>query len=86
MKISLAELLLAVSFQHLCYSVVSSATDEVVVTHLPLHPLTSLTFFNGEVSSYGVLGSQIKWPGATTSKSYVSLNPSAAGDVQKGEF
>ncbi len=27
--------------------VVSSATDEVVVTHLPLHPLTSLAFFNG---------------------------------------
>ncbi len=27
--------------------VVSSATDEVVVTHLPLHTLTSLTFFNG---------------------------------------
>ena len=28
-------------------NVVSSATDEVVVTHLPLHPLISLTFFNG---------------------------------------
>ena len=27
--------------------VVSSATDEVVVTYLPFHPLTSLTFFNG---------------------------------------
>ncbi len=27
--------------------IVSSATDEVVVTHLPLHPLTSLAFFNG---------------------------------------
>ncbi len=67
-------------------SVVSSATDEVVFTYLPLHPLTSLTFFNGEVSSHGVVGNQTKWPGATTSKSYVSLKPSAAGDVEKGEL
>ena len=44
-----------------------------VVTHSPLHPLTSLTCSMAEVFFHGVLGKQTKWPGATTSKSYVSL-------------
>ncbi len=44
----ITETLCVVEFLSLEKFVVSSATDEVVITILPLHPLTSLASFNGE--------------------------------------